>query len=267
MKWHQITAAALRKAYYLFQRTTGYGIDDALEQDLERQAATYLAGLPATPTLFERIERVRLCDLDLSNRSRFSVVRDDIYVRFQVDERGTETDQFGRTGTWIPRGCLVHFDRDEQVYVKTFDAYFCRQGEGHFLPVALRRGLYDFLCPALSYLVVDRDETIRGYAIRAGQPLTPYEFERYVGGSLRELICRLTALTGLYLNDLVYHNVILVDGRLSLIDLESVLPVEWFGQGIEFARQHLDEIDLGWPIQTKWHSPRWYRAFLTELTQ
>lgn len=267
MKWRQIPAAVQRKAYYLFQKATGYGIDEALEQDLERQAAAYLAGLPAGPTRFDRIDRVRLGDLDLSDPSRFSIVRDDIYVRFQADPGGTEADRFGRRGAWIPRGCMIHFDRQAQVYVKTFDAYFCRHGEGRFLPDALRRGLYDFLCPALSYLIMDRDETIRGYAIRAGKPLTPYEFERYVGRSLREVIRRLTAQTGLYLNDLVYHNVILADGRLSLIDLESVLPVEWFGRGIEFSRQHLDEIDLGWPIQTKWHSPRWYRAFLTELTQ
>ncbi len=56
------------------------------------------------------------------------------------------------------------------------------------------------------------------------------------------------------------------NGEISLIDLESALPVEWFGRGTAFSREHFHEIDIGFPIQDKWNSPWWYFEFLKALT-
>jgi hypothetical protein len=253
-----------QKAYYLFQKATAYGIDEAFERELRHRGAEYLATYAAGRQTGDHVEEVRLEALGVEDRTRFSIVRDDIYVRFLASEAGREMDKFGRKGTWVPRGSKIYYDGVAKDHVKVFDAYFCRRGEGRFLKDALHRGLYDFLCPNLSYVIVDADGVLRGYAIRGGRPLTPYEFERYVGKALRDVICRLTACTGLYFYDLAFHNVILDGDRLSLIDLESVLPVEWFGKGIDFSLRHLSDIDVGWPVQTKWHSPRWYRDFLVD---
>ena len=91
--------------------------------------------------------------------------------------------------------------------------------------------------------------------------------ECYVEGSLREVLCAETERVGLYFNDLTFHNVVRHGDRLSIIDLESVLPVAWFETDLDFARAHLDEMDIGWPIASKWESPAWYGAFLRGLKE
>ena len=188
--------------------------------------------------------------------------RDDIYVRFVADDTGRQRDFFGRQGRWIPRGCKIYVDRQSHEFIKIGDEYFFRRGEGRFLETALERGVYDFLCPHLQYLIRDGEGQLRGYAVKRGRPLTMYEFDRYVSVALRDLICAITERSGLYFYDLAFHNVILGDGQLSIIDLESILPVAWYGQGSEFSISRLPELDVGWEVQRKWRSPRWYRAFL-----
>jgi len=254
-----------RRAYYLFQKATRYNIDRTFEQEVRRQATEYMVFLDQFHPGMELTKTVNLENIDIQNSPRFSVVREDIYRRFVAEKNGPERDELGRVGRWIPRGSRIYFDADRKEYLKLFDDYFCRRGEGRFLREALQKGIYHFLCPNLSYIIIDDTGTIRGYAIQEGIPLTPYEFERYVGVGLKDLICELTTRTGLYFYDLVFHNVIRTGNRLSIIDLESVLPISWFGMGVDFSLEHLSEIDIGWPIQTKWRSPRWYHDFL--LTQ
>lgn len=261
-----------RKVQYLFQKTTGFGISRTFERDLKRKADEYLAtGLQCKKPV-RNIATVRLSDLELRNDNRYSVFREERYTRFVANDTRSETDYFGRKGTWVSRGCRIYYDRLTNDYVKVFDEYFCRRGEGRFLGEALDRGFYDFLCPNLSYVIRDDDNEIRGYAIREGRQLTRYEFERYVSGCLRELICAVTRRTGLYFRDLAWHNVIIDKGELSLIDVDSVLPVDWFGRDDEFSLYHLSEIDVGWPIHRIWRpslnpwSPTWYWEFLKDLT-
>ena len=262
MDWVRYGKAARRKAHYAFQKLTRIGFDAAFERTLALQAEAYLAGtaLPREPVL-----RLRLDTLDLNDRARYVIARDDIYTRFVAEAGGPDRDSFGREGRWIPRGCVVYHDRQSDAYVKVFDAYFCKRGEGRFLPEALDAGFYDFLCPGLSFVIEDDEGRIRGYAIIAGEPITSYAFERYIGRSLRPVIMAETERAGLYLNDLEFHNVVRHGDRLSLIDLESVLPVDWFETDLAFARAHLDVVDIGWPIQHKWVSPRWYGAFVRAL--
>ena len=262
----QIFKALRQSTYYILQKTTGFGVDEEFERDLRTQAARYLKASQEGMALARHVDIVQIGTLGLENRHRYHILRGDIYKRFITKEDGPATDSFGRRGKWIPRGCVIYLDRSTRDYVKIFDDYYCRRGEGRFLQNALDEGLYDFLCPNLSYVVSDESNIIRGYAIRQGRQLTLYEFERYIGGSLRELICDLTKRTGMYFYDLTYHNVIMDGAKVSLIDLESVLPIEWFGKGPEFSLSHLLDIDIGWPIQKKWHSPEWYWKFLMELT-
>lgn len=207
-----------------------------------------------------------LADLHLDDAAAYALVRGDIYRRFVADDEGDDIDSFGRRGTWIPRGSQLYLDLQDSVFVKVFDPYFCELGEGRFLGEALASGLYDTLCPGLEFVIRD-SESIRGYGIRAGVQLSRYEFDRYVGDCLRPVVLAETARTGLYFNDLEFHNVIRHGDTLSFIDLESVLPVDWFGTDLEFARRHLDVVDIGWPVQSKWNSPKWYAEFLNELTE
>ncbi len=256
--------AGLRRAHYLVQKATRTGVDRAFAADLRRQAEAYLAG--------DRSQRRPLPErslegMELSDAERFAVAREDIYVRFAPEAGGPDVDEFGRAGRWVPRGCVVYRDRREDTYVKVFEAYFSTRGEGRFLPDALERGLYDFLCPGLAYVLRDEAGLLRGYAIREGEPVSPYAFEWYVEGSLREVVCAETERTGLFFNDLTFHNVVRHGDRLSLIDLESVMPVAWFETDLAFARAHLDEIDIGWPYASKWESPAWYGAFVRELKE
>lgn len=256
-------AFAKRRALLWLQRSTGWGIDKRLEQKLKNRVNAFVAHPnlgDAGPTSTYPLE-----DLDLADSSRYTLIRDDIYRRFVVGKDGPDTDEFGRVGLWIPRGSRIFLDRTEEVYVKIFDEFFCDRGEGRFLPVALDEGIYGFLCPALAYLIQDRDTRLRGYAIRSGRILSLYEFERYVAGALREAICELTRLSGLYFYDLTFHNFILRDDEISMIDLESVLPLTWYGKDRSFSQQMFPQIDIGYPIQEKFHSPSWYATYIEQL--
>ncbi len=249
-----------RNLAYLARKATRSGIDTPFEERLSQRAAAYLAGADAGAGADCTV--TSLADVDVADDEAFPLVRDDIYRRFVADDDGEDTDSFGRRGAWIPRGSRIYLDAHNDRYVKLFDEHFCQQGEGRFLADALDRGMYEFLCPGLAEVFVDDSGTIRGYSIAAGEPLDRYSFERYVGGCLRDAVCAVTTRTGLYFNDLEYHNVVRRGDELSFIDLESVLPIDWYGTDTAFAKDRLDVIDIGWPIQSKWHSPRWYGRFL-----
>jgi hypothetical protein len=256
-------AFAKRRALWGIQRSTGWGIDKRLEQKLRSRASAFVAQSDVGNA--GQIKTNPIEDLDFTDSSRYSLIRDDIYRRFVVSEDGPDIDRFGRNGRWIPRGSRIFLDRTEDVYVKIFDEFYCAQGEGRFLPVALEQGIYGFLCPALAYLIEDRNQNLRGYAIRSGRILSLHEFERYVEGALREALCELTRLSGLYFYDLNFHNFIVRHDELSMIDLESVLPLTWFGKDRTFSQQMFQQIDVGYPIQEKFHSPSWYAKYIEQL--
>jgi len=250
--------AAAREVHYYVQKSTKFGYNATFEHTLRRQADTY----------FERSHRsgpvpaVKLDSIELGDERRFRIFRHDIYRRFDPFEGGADFDQFGRSGRWVPRGTTVYYDSRDATFVKVFDAYTATSGEARYLGAALEAGLFDFLCPNLEYRIVDDVGAIRGYAIREGRPLTRYEFERYIGFALRDVILHETARTGFYFYDLEFHNVIVSNERISVIDLESILPIAWFGTDTDYARDHLHELDVGWPLQSKWRSPPWYEDFL-----
>jgi len=255
---------ARKRVFYWIQRGTGWGINPQLEKRISIKATAFLA--LENETVSDSPAMRLLEDFDFSEKNNYSVIRDDIYRRFVTRDDGVEIDELGRTGNWIPRGCHIYFDHSENVYIKVFDEYFCARGEGRFLPEALEKGVYKYLCPALAYVIFDKKEKLRGYAIHAGRVLSPYEFERYVEVALRDAICEITKQSDLYFYDLTYHNTILWNDTVSLIDLESILPLSWYGTDEAFSVQMLHEIDIGFPIQKKFHSPSWYAAYIDTLT-
>lgn len=262
-KFQRIMAFAKKRAFYWVQRSTGWGINKRLEVQLRNTADRFVAQEDAQEV--DQVATQLVERFDFSDAGRFNLIRDDIYRRFIVLADGTESDDFGRKGRWIPRGCRVFFDHTEDVYIKLFDEYFCTKGEGRYLPVALEQGVYDFLCPALAYLIVDSQEHLRGYAIRSGRVLSPYDFERYVAVALKDAVCEVTRRSGLYFYDLTYHNAVLRGNEISLIDLESVLPLSWYGKDMAFSLRMIQQIDIGYPIQREFHSPSWYAKYIEEL--
>ena len=262
-QFQRAIAFARKRAFYWVQYLTGWGINKRLEVQLRNKADKFVAKEEVEAV--DQVATKLVENFDFSDSGKFSLIRDDIYKRFIVLEDGTESDDFGRKGRWVPRGCRIFLDHSEDVYIKVFDEYFCTKGEGRFLPDALKKGVYNFLCPALAYLIVDSHEHLRGYAIRSGRVLSPYEFERYVEVALKDAVCEVTRRSGLYFNDLTYHNAILRGDEISLIDLESVLPLSWYGQDMAFSMRMIQQIDIGYPIQSDFHSPSWYAKYIEEL--
>ncbi len=255
--------AAGRAVQYQVQRATGLGFDADLEDRLRTHAREYLDG---RGPICEPVPTRHLDTVELQNNARFAIARHDVYRRFDTEIDAGDVDHFGRPGRWVPRGTTVYFDRHARSYVKVFDAYTAARGEARYLRDAVDRGLYTFLCPNLDYVITDDSGLVRGYSIREGTQLTRYEFERYIGGALREVILVETARTNLYFYDLEYHNVIKSDGRVSVIDLESILPIAWFATGDDYAMEHFDELDVGWSLRSKWRSPDWYDGYLAATT-
>jgi len=261
--FQRVIAFAKKRAFYWVQRSTGWGINKRLEVQLRNKADKFVAQKDVEEV--DQVATQLVESFDFSDPGRFNLIRDDIYQRFIVLEDGTESDDFGRKGRWIPRGCRVFLDHSEDVYIKVFDEFYCTKGEGRFLPVALKKGVYNFLCPALAYLIVDNHEHLRGYAIRSGRVLSPYDFERYVAVALKDAVCEVTTRSGLYFYDLTYHNAILRGDEISLIDLESILPLSWYGKDMAFSMRMIQQIDIGYPVQGEFHSPSWYAKYIEEL--
>ena len=156
------------------QRSAGWGIDKRLEVQLRNKADKFVAQEDV-----EEVDQVatQLVErFNFSDTGRFSLIRDDIYRRFIVLEDGTESDDFGRKGRWIPRGCRIFF-----------------------------------------------------------------------------------------FYDLTYHNAILRGDEISLIDLESVLPLSGYGKDMTFSMRMIQQIDIGYPVQREFHSPSWYAKYIEEL--
>ena len=257
----RVAAGVARRFEYELQKRMGWGVDLGLKFRLRDDLTRYRAA-PATAS---REVSVRpICSFDFTDEERFVVFKDDIYRRFVAAEGGPDRDDVDRCGYWVPRGAVVFYDAVESTFVKLFDEFAAVHGEARYLGQAIESGMYDFLCPDLDYLIRDGHGRVRGYAIGKGTPISRWEFEQYMP-EMQQLIFEVTERTGLYFTDLTYHNVVKSDGRLCLIDLESVLPVEWYGTDMDFAFAHIDEVDVGWALQSKWKSPDWYGEFVTSL--
>jgi len=125
--------------------------------------------------------------------------------------------------------------RDKDSFYKIFDKEYCRRQ--NFID-AYESGFFDELVPALKSLIVNGDDII-GYITESGQLL--HQNPIYMDGKLvsntpvenpipkefYKKIIDTTIVKEMFFYDLVPRNIIKTkDGKISLIDLESVYPIE-----------------------------------------
>ena len=111
--------------------------------------------------------------------------------------------------------------KGDGVYYKIFDKDYCRRE--NFVK-AYEAGFFEGeVAPALQSLIVDGDDIV-GYVTEAGEPLGS-EFDR-VPEPFYEKMLACVDVTNMFFYDLVASNIIIKDGKLSLIDLESVYDLD-----------------------------------------
>ena len=110
--------------------------------------------------------------------------------------------------------------KGDGVYYKIFDKDYCRRE--NFVK-ALEAGFFEEVAPALSSIIVDENEII-GYVTKAGEQLGS-EFDRVPEPFYQKMLACVD-VTNMFFYDLVASNLITIDGRISLIDLESVYDLD-----------------------------------------
>ena len=134
----------------------------------------------------------------------------------------TILDKTGRVIEGVNHGRKV--TTDGVFYYKTFDDEYCRKN--NFIK-AFNSGFFEDLVPAFDSLIKKDDEII-GYKMRVGTQLSNSEFDfNSIPDDFYQKLLTITKKTKLFFYDLVPTNIIITeDGNLSLIDLESVYPIE-----------------------------------------
>ena len=135
-----------------------------------------------------------------------------------IDSCEVILNKAGRVVDGINHGRMVY--KGDGVYYKIFDKDYCRRE--NFVK-ALEAGFFDEVAPALQSLIVDGDDIV-GYVTEAGVPLGS-EFDR-VPDKLYQKMLVCVDVTKMFFYDLVASNIIIKDGKLSLIDLESVYDLD-----------------------------------------
>ena len=128
-------------------------------------------------------------------------------------------DKYNRVVDGVNHGRAIYFDSVNQVYYKLFHPRYCRIN--NFIK-AYKAGFFNGLTPALTHLIYD-DGLVVGYVTKAGPLLSPNEFDFHlIPQDFFRILKNKIKECGMFFYDLVPHNIILIDGKLSLIDLESV---------------------------------------------
>jgi len=124
----------------------------------------------------------------------------------------------GRIAFGVNQGRMVY--KGDGVYYKVFDRGYCRRE--NFVK-ALEAGFFEEVAPALQSLIVDGDDIV-GYVTKAGEQLGS-EFDRVPEPFYQKMLACVD-VTNMFFYDLVASNLITIDGRISLIDLESVYDLD-----------------------------------------
>ena len=125
-----------RQIFYWIQRGTGWGIDNALEEKLVDRTRRFLA--EGDLRKGNQVPTRRVESIELSDSSRFLLTRDDSYKRFVALDDGSEVDEFGRNGRWVPRGCRIFFDNVEDTTSRYSTGTFVCEEKGGFCQPRLR---------------------------------------------------------------------------------------------------------------------------------
>jgi len=154
------------------------------------------------------MNKINIQDIAHCFGNTFETIRDK-YNR--VDDKG------------VNQGRAIYYDREYNVYYKVFHKDYVRRTN---FEMAIKKNFFDELTPALLGLIVDGDDIV-GYYSKAGQVLSNSEFDTHlIPNEFTEKLVSKIKDTNLFFYDFVPSNIIrLSDGRLSLIDLESVYEI------------------------------------------
>ena len=120
----------------------------------------------------------------------------------------------------VNHGRAIYHDSGNRLYYKIFHAEYCRVNN---FRKAIESNFFDGLAPALTNLIIDDVDNIIGYVTKEGPLLSANEFDIHlIPQDFFRILKNRIKESGMFFYDLVPHNIILVDGKLSLIDLESV---------------------------------------------
>ena len=132
-------------------------------------------------------------------------------------------DKYNRIVDGVNHGRAIYFDSSNQVYYKIFHPEYCRIDN---FRKALEANFFDGLAPALTDVIYDSGNIV-GYVTKAGPLLSANEFDYHlIPQDFFRILKNKIKECGMFFYDLVPHNIISVDGNLSLIDLESVYDLE-----------------------------------------
>jgi len=124
----------------------------------------------------------------------------------------------------VNHGRAIYHDSDNKLYYKIFHAEYCRVNN---FRKAIESNFFEGLAPALISLIMDGVGNIIGYVTKEGPLLSANEFDSHlIPRDFFRILKNRIKESGMFFYDLVPHNIILIDGEPSLIDLESVYDIE-----------------------------------------
>jgi len=140
-----------------------------------------------------------------------------------VDSLECIKDKYDRVVDGISHGRSIYYDSINEIYYKIFHPDYCRIDN---FRKAIEAKFFDGLAPALTGLIYDSDN-LMGYVTKAGPLLSANEFDYHlIPQDFFRILKNRIKECGMFFYDLVPHNIIRIDGNLSLIDLESVYDLE-----------------------------------------
>ena len=137
-------------------------------------------------------------------------------------------DKYERVVDGVSHGRAIYYDSVNQLYYKIFHPDYCRLNN---FRKAIEANFFEGLAPALTDLIYDQWDEIIGYITKSGPLLSPNEFDNnLIPRDFFRILKDRIKESGMFFYDLVPHNIILLDGKPSLIDLESVYDITEYNQ-------------------------------------
>ena len=138
-------------------------------------------------------------------------------------------DKYNRidADTGINHGRIVYYDPATSKYYKLFHPEYVRRKN---FELAIECDFYRELAPALVELIYDTNDLLVGYVCTEGTVISDDEsLHKMIPAHFTYALNRAIRRTKMFYYDYVPPNIVLMeDGRLSLIDLESVYELKDF---------------------------------------
>ena len=132
-------------------------------------------------------------------------------------------DKYDRVVDGISHGRSIYYNSSKNRYYKIFHPDYCRLEN---FKKAIQANFFDGLAPALTHLIYDEDNIV-GYVTSGGPVLSENEFDTHlIPRDFFRILKNRIKESGMFFYDLVPHNIIMINGVPSLIDLESVYDID-----------------------------------------